>query len=153
MKRRSLKWPIILACIIFWFDRLAKYLVSAWVQTPVDITNWFSIDYVLNRGISWGLLAFTDTLGFILISSFIAIMISIIIWWTYQLYLQHEPITAQLLIIAGGVSNLVDRVTYSGVIDYLGITVIGWHFPWFNIADVAINVGVAMLIFQGIYYE
>ena len=153
MKHLSLGSGLTAAGIIFCLDRLAKYIVVTCLETPLDVTSWFSIDYVLNRGISWGLFSFTDTTGFVVVSSIIALLLGIIFWWTYRIYKRNEPITAQLFIMAGGISNIIDRVLYNGVIDYIGITIAGWHFAWFNIADAAINLGVIMLVIQGLTHE
>lgn len=153
MKQLSLGYGLTMAGIIFCLDRLAKYIVSTSSEIPFDVTSWFSIDYVLNRGISWGLFAFTNTIGFVFVSSIITLLLGIIFWWTYRIYKRNEPITAQLFIIGGGGSNIIDRILYNGVIDYIGITIAGWHFAWFNLADVAINLGVIMLVIQGLNHE
>lgn len=153
MKSVTLRLSIFAASTVFFLDRLAKYFVGILPIIPIDITTWFSIDYVLNRGISWGLFAFDSTIGFVIVSSAITLLLAVIAWWTYHSYKRQEPILAQLLILSGGISNLIDRALYGGVIDYIGVTIMGWHFPWFNIADMAINIGVFLLILQGMHHE
>lgn len=153
MKALSFRLSISIAGTLFLLDRLAKYLVGITSEVPFDITSWFSIDYVLNRGISWGLFSFASTIGFVVVSITIACLLGTIVWWTHRSYKRQESITAQLLIIFGGVSNLIDRALYGGVIDYIGINIMGWQFPWFNIADAAINVGVFLLVLQSVQHE
>ena len=51
--------------------------------------------------------------------------------------------------MGGALGNVIDRILYGHVIDFLDIYVGGWHWPAFNIADSAITVGAALLIFDG----
>jgi signal peptidase II len=56
---------------------------------------------------------------------------------------------ALALILGGAIGNVYDRIAYGHVIDFLDVVIAGWHWPAFNIADSAISVGAAMLIFDG----
>ncbi len=55
------------------------------------------------------------------------------------------------MVIAGSVSNILDRVVYGGVVDFIHVHINGWSFAVFNIADVAIVVGVCIMMLQEVY--
>jgi len=52
-------------------------------------------------------------------------------------------------ILGGAIGNLIDRLRYGHVVDFLDFHVLGWHWPAFNVADSAITVGAAILILDG----
>jgi signal peptidase II len=56
---------------------------------------------------------------------------------------------ALALILGGAIGNVIDRILYGHVIDFLDVYVGNWHWPAFNVADAAITVGAGMLIFDG----
>lgn len=58
---------------------------------------------------------------------------------------------AYALIIGGAIGNLIDRLMHGFVIDYLDFYVGNWHWPTFNLADMAICVGAALIIFESFY--
>ncbi len=146
--RRLLHGCVWIAGFLFVLDRIAKWLVITHIAQPIPLTPFFYLDYAINRGISCGLFYFTDTVGFVVVSSIIAALLSAIMVWTWRVYQRGGLIIGQLLIISGGLSNLCDRVLFGGVVDYLGLHWGEWCFPLFNIADVAIDVGVVILIVQ-----
>ncbi|NCF10701.1 MAG: signal peptidase II, partial [Gammaproteobacteria bacterium] len=55
------------------------------------------------------------------------------------------------LVLGGAVGNLVDRVAYGYVIDFLDFHAAGWHWPAFNVADSAISCGVVLLLADGLF--
>ena len=54
------------------------------------------------------------------------------------------------LVIGGALGNVIDRVIYRAVADFLDFHVAGYHWPSFNVADIAITLGVVMLLFDGL---
>ncbi len=138
----------ILTLGVFVIDRLTKALALCKLSTPVTINPFLSFELALNRGISGGLFHFSDTIRFMLVSSVIVTILIAIIIWTRHAYRRGENIIGQLLIITGGLSNILDRIIYGGVVDFISISFNSWHWALFNIADIAINVGVAILLLQ-----
>ena len=57
--------------------------------------------------------------------------------------------TGLALILGGAIGNLIDRLRYGHVVDFLDLHAFGWHWPAFNVADSAITVGAAILILEG----
>jgi signal peptidase II len=54
------------------------------------------------------------------------------------------------LILSGAIGNVIDRILYGAVVDFIDIHYMTWHWPAFNIADSAITIGVILLIFDEI---
>jgi len=107
-----------------------------------------SIDIMVNRGIAWGLFHTASTWGFILVSAIVFSIICAMLWYTYQQLRSGGLATEEMLILAGAIGNLTDRVIYSGVIDFIHVHFSGWSFPVFNLADVFIVLGVMMVLFK-----
>jgi len=68
-------------------------------------------------------------------------------WHAYYNYARGASVIAETLIIAGSVSNLIDRAVYGGVVDFVLLSYGTMSWPVFNIADVAIVMGVGLLLF------
>ena len=57
------------------------------------------------------------------------------------------------LILGGALGNLIDRLRFGQVVDFLDFHAFGWHWPAFNVADSAITVGAGLLILEGFFRE
>ncbi|MDZ4151728.1 signal peptidase II [Methylicorpusculum sp.] len=101
-----------------------------------------SFDVVFNRGVSWGLFASDGMLGFVLVAILIGAITGILAYYTYTRWHAGMSVWAELLILAGSVSNLIDRVLYHGVIDFIRLSWGSFAWPIFNIADCCIVLGV-----------
>ena len=117
------------------------------------ISSFFNLSMVWNTGISFGFLG-NDLLGQYsnLIITVVTVAISgiFIIWMSRSLKIPE--IIALALIVGGALGNVIDRVRFGAVIDYLDFHWNGWHFPAFNIADASISIGVAILIIHGLFF-
>ncbi len=65
--------------------------------------------------------------------------------YTYDTFKRNKSIVPHVAIIVGALSNVWDRIVYPGVVDFIVVSAYGWQFPTFNIADVAIVLGVTTL--------
>ncbi len=57
------------------------------------------------------------------------------------------------LILGGAIGNVIDRLRFGHVVDFLDFHALGWHFPAFNVADSAISVGAAILVLEGFVHR
>lgn len=145
---------LIIGVIIFFIDRFTKSLAYQTLQvTDFFICKGVSFSLTYNTGIAWSL--FSDA-GWI-VEGIIAMMT---LYFLYQISkyarerMQHgQSIMGELLIIAGGLSNLCDRWLYSGVIDFIKIEGYGYTFPIFNIADVSVCFGIMIILYHLFYTE
>ena len=128
---------------------------SAWILSTmrihdsfVVVEGFFSITHVRNPGAAFGFLAGAPPLFRYLF--FIAITVAAIALILYYLHSSRieEPslVSALALILAGAVGNLIDRIRFGEVVDFLDVYIGSYHWPAFNVADSAITVGAGVLM-------
>lgn len=137
-RRRAASYVFIVG--LFVTDRLFKILVLKNPNVRWDfIAGWFGVSLVHNRGIAFGI-PVNQAVLFGLVAG--ALMLLVYAWLTAQRRHQTVLALSLSLIIVGAVSNLIDRLRYGSVIDYLDVP----FFTVFNLADVMISGGVGLLI-------
>ena len=139
-----------LAAAVIVIDQISKFWILNVYALPakgqVAILPFFDLTMVWNRGVSFGFLRAEQDLarwGLVLFSVIVA---GALAWWARK---TEEPLrcAALGLVIGGAIGNMIDRVRFAAVVDFLDFS--GLHFPWvFNIADSAITVGVILLILE-----
>ena len=143
MRKSKIFSIYLFTCII---DQIIKLIIKFNMKVKDSITiipKFFKINYLQNSGA-----AFSSFEG----KKYILIIVSLIIFILLIKYIKENEITRKLeiiplgMILGGLVGNLIDRVIYGYVIDYLSFTFFGWEFPVFNLADSFIVVGVILLI-------
>ncbi|MFN3536338.1 signal peptidase II [Brevundimonas sp.] len=103
----------------------------------------FNLTFVLNRGVSFGLLTGGETSRWLLTVFSIGVSGLLAFWATRAD--RRLLITAIGLIMGGALGNAIDRIRFGGVVDFLDFS--GAYFPWvFNVADSAISVGIVLLV-------
>ena len=136
----------ILFFFIFILDRITKLAALMYFKAPFFINQYLSLELVFNRGVSWGMFHDTSQALFILVSGIIFFITLFLCWHAYVLYKKGISIIGHICIIAGSSSNLIDRIVYGGVIDFIILSYGAYSWPVFNIADMAIVCGVGLLI-------
>ena len=135
----------IISFIILIIDIISKRLVVNFMFPDMSISiidNFFSITYAKNEGIAFSLL--DGHVNFIVIMSIIVIFIMI-------KYIKDNVVNkldsiGYSLVIGGAVGNLLDRIIYGYVIDFLDFKIFGYNYPIFNFADTFIVIGILILI-------
>jgi signal peptidase II len=142
--RRSLPLLLIVAAVIVGFDYATKQWVMANLtyERPVDVLGPFvRLTYTRNSGIAFGLGA-GSRFPFYVFSIVAALAI------LYLFVRARVPsLTRQIalsLIFAGAIGNLIDRVRFGEVVDFIQIGTERWYWPVFNVADAAVTVGVVL---------
>ncbi|MBI4153349.1 signal peptidase II [Candidatus Woesearchaeota archaeon] len=135
---------LIIVLVVIISDQLAKLAIRqslALNESTVLIPKVLSLTYITNTGAVFGMFRGMNTV-------LIAIGIAVVMWLLYHTYTEaqaaeNKNLSAFLaLIIGGAISNIIDRIAYGSVIDF-----IDFHFwPAFNIADSAVTIGVAAII-------
>jgi len=118
--------------------------------TPYKINSYLKFELLFNRGISWGMFDSKSSLVFFFVSFFIFLITVVVALYAYQRYKQGHMIIGEVLVVAGSLSNIVDRIVYGGVIDFISLSYGAYAWPVFNIADVCIVVG-AFVMMLGIW--
>lgn len=138
------------SAIILMLDQMLKMVVKNnlyLMQEIKVIPNFFSIYYVENKGAAFSILS-GKTYIFVLVALFLLVAL--------DKYIGKEKLTKfsilSLGIVIGGVlGNLIDRLLYHSVVDFLLFNIDGYAFPVFNIADVGITVGVSLYIIENVW--
>ena len=148
---------IIIAIIIAFFDLLSKRAIFAILEQQqianpeIKIFDFFSLVYVWNRGVSFGM--FNNLQNSQLIFSIIQGSIAIILcFWLFNCEKKHVSM-ALGLIIGGALGNVIDRIQNGAVADFLDFHIASYHWPAFNLADSAVFIGVAILLFDEILFK
>jgi signal peptidase II len=138
--------------VIVAFDQLTKFIVDRAMplhhSIPI-IDNLFSLTYVRNTGAAFGIFAGSHEafrLPFLILVSVVAI--GFVCMMLKRLREQETAlITALSFILGGAIGNLIDRVLYGEVIDFLDFYWGRYHWPAFNLADSFITVGVTITLY------
>lgn len=137
----------LLALLVFVSDQATKSLVD--LNTPVGwtypVTGFFNLVHVLNPGAAFSFLA--DAGGWQR-WFFLAIAVAASSWLAWMLSKSRDSTEALSfsLILGGALGNALDRAVRGQVIDYLDFHLGGWHWPAFNLADVAIVAGAVLMV-------
>jgi signal peptidase II len=146
-----LKWFGVSAAVIV-LDQLTKYAVrqSFSLHEVVEITSFFNMLLVFNQGAAFSLLA--DAGGWQR-GLFVGIAFAASIWigWLLRRHAADRLFCAALsLILGGALGNVIDRVAIGAVVDFLDFHAVGYHWPAFNVADIAISCGALLLVFDAL---
>jgi signal peptidase II len=136
-----------LSVLIFVIDRVTKFAALQSCTASACVVNpYVSFDVTFNRGIAWGMLNYSTTIGFALVSLLIAIITALLCWDAYRNYIRNKWIIGHVCIIAGSICNIIDRIVYGGVIDFVVLSYKQYSWPVFNVADMAIVCGLFIMI-------
>lgn len=131
---------IIFGIAILLIDQLTNALVIE--QNLIVIPNIINITYTENTGMAFGI--GQNNLFFIIIINIIVLGIIIKLIKEKQEQIDLKILTSLILILSGGIGNLIDRIFRGYVVDFIDINFMS--FPNFNIADISITVGILILI-------
>jgi signal peptidase II len=138
-----------ISIIVLIIDQILKLLVQTFETNVSIIKNLFAISYYQNTGAAWSILE-GEQLLLIIIS-----LVMIVIVYSMMFSFEENKLTniAFGILFGGIIGNLIDRVLFGYVRDFIAITIFGYHFPIFNIADIGIVLGVFLLIIETVKGE
>ena len=145
------KW-LALAAIIVVVDQITKYVImqNFVLHETLYVTSFFNLVRVHNTGAAFSLLANAGGWQRLF---FIGIAVAASVWvvWLLRRYPQQKLFCLALgMILGGAIGNLIDRVLFGAVVDFVQVHYAGYFFPAFNVADSAITCGAGLLIWDGI---
>ncbi len=154
LARNKKFWPTLgFAFVVILVDQLSKLWILYGLRLPerpfghIEISQIFDLTFVQNRGISFGLFA-GGLSSRLILSSLSILVVAYLVRWLAR---QRRLLTCLGIgaIIGGALGNAFDRLSYGYVVDFIDFS--GLHFPWvFNVADMAINLGVGLLILDAV---
>ena len=141
----------VIAASILVLDQVSKALVRAWLPLHSSVTvipEFLDFRYVRNTGAAFGLLNSADIPFKAEIMTAVALFALAAIAFYASRVTPDEPLSKLGLaaVLGGAVGNLIDRVTFGYVVDFVDVYWRDWHFWAFNVADAAITVGACCLI-------
>ena len=145
-----MKW-LWLAAVVIALDQISKKVMTAALDLyeSVEVLPFFDLTLVHNYGAAFSFLNSAGGWQRWLFSGFAIVVSAAIMYWLPRQREERLQIPLALAMILGGtLGNLVDRVALGYVVDFLDFHARGMHFPAFNVADSAITVGAAILIFD-----
>ena len=144
----SLKLWLALAVLVMLLDQLTKLLIVG--QYPLGwsqpVTSFFNLVRVHNTGAAFSFLASASGWQRWFFTGLGAVAAVLIVWMLRSHPGQKLFGFALSLILGGAIGNVIDRLMYGHVVDFLDVHWAGWHFPAFNLADSAITVGAGCLL-------
>ena len=147
------KYPltIVVSLLVIILDQCTKYLIikSFALHQSLDIIeHYLTIVHIRNKGIAFGLLAGqgggTRTI-FLIITSLFAIAFILYLLSSLKGKQTYATVTLSL-ILGGALGNLIDRIRWGEVVDFIDVHWHNYHWPAFNCADSAISIGVVLLV-------
>jgi signal peptidase II len=133
-------------------DQLTKWLMLARFAPGerLELASFFNLVLVFNKGAAFSFLAAEAGWQTPVLAAFAlgaALVVSVLLVRSPE----RRMLCAGLALILGGaLGNLVDRLRFGHVVDFLDFHAAGWHWPAFNVADSAITIGAALLILDGL---
>lgn len=146
--RANLRW-LWLSVAVLVADQASKWVALAGLDhaRPVEVLPFFDLTLLFNTGAAFSFLAEHDGWQRWFFVGLAGVVVAALLGWLAFVAIRDGRIKAGVsLVIGGAVGNVIDRVAYGHVIDFLDFHVVGWHWPAFNIADAAITIGVALII-------
>lgn len=135
--------------ICFGLDRFTKMWALHTVRgQDMIISKFLTFSFCWNRGVSWSYFNDLSGLGYMLLTTIIALVIAFFAGFTLLQYRKNNSVFFEVMVLAGALSNVVDRFIYGAVIDFIECHVGTFYWPTFNIADSLIVVGVIGIIIK-----
>jgi signal peptidase II len=153
-KRRNVPLGLGIAAFVVLLDQVTKFWLLQTMQESggraVELTDFFTIVLVWNRGVSFGMFNSADAaLNGLIFSLLAAVIVAALLVWLWRAA-EGLIICAIGLVIGGAIGNVIDRLRLGAVVDFLDFHVGTWHWPAFNVADSAICVGVGLMVIDGL---
>lgn len=149
IRQRYLMAYLSMTLVIIVLDQISKQWVVQNLELHqfIPVLSMFSIVHAHNYGAAFGFLNDYEgwqTVFFTLVSMIVSIVL--LVWLKQVSAIQRQLSIALALILGGAIGNLIDRIQYRYVVDFLLFYYDKWQFPAFNVADSAITIGAILLI-------
>ena len=145
----------LLVFLIFLFDRISKIYVinldKKFFGSEIYSSKFLNIELYWNTGIAFGLFSFSENYLYNLLTFVIVIVIMIVI---FMIAISKDFKKYPLLMILGGaLGNLVDRIFFKAVPDFIDFHYKDFHWFTFNIADIFITLGIICFLMKGFFIK
>jgi signal peptidase II len=135
-------------------DQTTKGLASAWLgfHEPVALAPFLNLTLTHNTGAAFSFLSGAGGWQRWFFAGIALVVSAGLVLWLRRLGPGQRALAAALALVLGGaLGNLIDRLVLGYVVDFVDLHYAGWHWPAFNVADSAITVGVAILLWDAFF--
>lgn len=167
---------IILIAVTILFDQLSKWMTTqmliaprlnvpsldfmTWITTmserlpyeQIEVTPFLNIVMVWNYGVSFGMFNNQSTDNSLILVGVAAMLAFILLIWMLGNKNQYVSV-ALALAVGGAFGNIIDRMRFGAVVDFIDVHVYGYHWPAFNLADSCIVLGIGFVILHSLFLD
>ena len=150
---RPLRLGLQTAGVLFVVDQVSKLVIYEVLDAAggfIQVTGFFNLVTVWNYGVSFGMLSGLGDHGAVILSVVSLVIVAFLINWLRRVDRRALAI-ALGAVVGGALGNVIDRVRFGAVFDFLDFHVAGWHWPAFNVADSAIVLGVGFIVIDSLF--
>lgn len=150
LKSSGLVW-LWVSLLVIGLDQFTKQwaLASLAPYEPVAIMPMFNIMLAFNPGAAFSFLGDQDGWQrWFFIALAWGVSLALVVWLSKTHLTQRRLVLGLTLVLGGAIGNVIDRMVYHHVVDFLDFYWGVWHYPTFNVADIAISVGAVLLIWD-----
>ena len=144
-----------IAFIVVLFDQLSKYWMLHQVlaeKSIIEILPCFNLVKAWNTGVSFSMFNDGGTIGIVALSGLALVIVAFLLKWLYGE--TNRCIQVSLgMIIGGAIGNVIDRIYYGAVFDFLDFYWKDAHWPAFNVADSFICIGAMIIIIHSLFND
>jgi signal peptidase II len=137
------------ALLVVLLDQITKYLARSFISSfeTIKVFPFLQLVSVRNEGAAFGMFrSFGNT-------TFIVISLAAMVFVCYLLLKSREDRLGLSFVLGGAAGNLIDRVVFRNVTDFVDVFAGKFHWPAFNIADSALTVGIAILLVSSLFHH
>jgi signal peptidase II len=148
-----LRLGLLVAVPVILLDQLVKWWVLADLMEPprvIVVTGFFNLVLVWNRGVSFGMFNAESAWGPVILAGLALVICVCLVIWLRRVESRFLAVAIGL-VLGGAIGNVIDRARFGAVVDFLDFHAFGQHWPAFNVADSAITVGVALLLYDSLF--
>lgn len=153
---RFIMWMVV-ALVVIVADQVTKWAIVEWVPLydRVPINSFINLTHQKNTGAAFSFLANAggwQRWFFVVLATGVSVVIAV---WIWRIRKQGQVVLSGglALVLGGAVGNLIDRVRFGHVTDFIQVWFGEWAFPSFNVADAGISVGAALLIIDALFFS
>ena len=143
---------IALVVFLVFLDQLTKFLAETYLKGKnLEVFPFLDLTLVYNRGFAFGF--FNESGGILKALFYYGVPVLVVLTLFVLLFKVKDKLLrfSLSLLIAGGVGNLIDRLFLGRVRDFIDFHIGSWHYPAFNVADICVSLGIALLIFHYLF--
>lgn len=145
-----MRWSgLAVAVVVFVLDQASKAIALARLDAfaPVEITPFLNLVVVWNPGVSFGMFGGA---GPHLLTGMALAITAVLLVWLWRVQTRWSAIAIGL-VIGGAIGNVVDRLRFGAVFDFVDVHAMGYHWPAFNVADAGITVGAVLIVVDSLF--